>query len=313
MVTWKETDFFTFDAGATIRIDIPAEYKGEVRKILPTLGLPAVLSIDPPCGSPGSNKKERRAMVQIHFRAEIQDALTVEVVVRWLKKTLQPFQAVVGHLGTLSSPQARLVDVNSAHAGYTTGSLCSSSLVVSSKLLLVETNQTAEAWSELMTETWTRDPIRTAEKIRRRPSDERPGVIAQIRATASQITAAKNKALHAQGPDTTRPDSLRVTLELPIGVTGPLTSWMPHFMKLIGDTCQLGLKEATDEDALDWGQWRAIPNFEGGWSGKVIIQLQSKQEMEKLQGGIHGKGARILGHVASIGLSSDHADMGIYH
>lgn len=71
--------------------------------MLPALQLPDVLNIDTPSSSPGSTKCQKRTMVQIHFQQSIKDTLTVETIIRRLKRALDPFGAVVGQVETMSS------------------------------------------------------------------------------------------------------------------------------------------------------------------------------------------------------------------
>ena len=54
-------------------------------------------------------------------------------------------------------------------------------------------------------------------------------------------------------------------------------------------------------------------NFDGGWSGKIVVQLRNCQELKTMHATIQGRGARILDHVAAINLSSDHIGLGIHH
>ena len=252
-------------------------------------------------------------MIQVHFQTGVKDTLATETIIRWLCNVLDPFWVVVGQVGTMSSSTARLVETNSAHSGYRLRDLCTSARVISNKLLLVETHRTAEEWNARLTDEWRRDPATAAEKLMRRPSDRLPGTIAQVQATQNQIAVARNTALHAEGPDAARPDCLRATLELPLGTSGPCNFWMPHFMKHVGDACQLELQQAPETDALDWHRWRPIMNFDGGWSGKIVVQLRNRQELTTMHATIQGRGARILDHVAAINLSSDHIGLGIHH
>ena len=66
----------------------------------PPLQLPDALSIDAPIVSPGSTKTEQRPLAQVHFRETIRGTLTVDTIIRWLQRTVEPFWPVAGHAGT---------------------------------------------------------------------------------------------------------------------------------------------------------------------------------------------------------------------
>eukprot|EP00959_Pyramimonas_sp_CCMP1952_P032937 690985-Pyramimonas_sp.AAC.1 len=70
-------------------------------------------------------------------------------------------------------------------------------------------------------------------------------------------------------------------------------------------------RQATPE-GMEFGTWQAINNFEGGWTGKVVIQCQSKSELLKLHQAVHQKGARIQGRDTSINMRSNYVNLGGY-
>ena len=48
-----------------------------------------------------------------------------------------------------------------------------------------------------------------------------------------------------------------------------------------------------DDSGLDTHQWRAVLDYQGSWSGRVLIQMASAQELHKLHSALHGKGVQV--------------------
>ena len=59
-------------------------------------------------------------------------------------------------------------------------------------------------------------------------------------------------------------------------------------------------------------EWRAQETLHGTWSGQVVIQLASTEELLSLNSSLHGKGIDIQGHSAALGIDSKYIDLGVY-
>ena len=63
---------------------------------------------------------------------------------------------------------------------------------------------------------------------------------------------------------------------------------------------------------MEMGTWKAMMNFEGGWTGKVLIQCRTKSELYKLHRTVQNKGITIQGHNTCININSNYVDLGNY-
>jgi len=305
---WQPT-LFTARAGPMIWIDVPAQHKYAVQKVVPTLGLPGFLAADPPRPSLGNTKEHPRACVHLHLHPNSQTPLWLEMMLPWLQKALAPFQGVVGHIGSVSSPTALLMDCPSPQAAFTHGALCWSSLVMSPTLVLLETRTAATTWGDALTTAWRQDPNTAGERVRYRPSSQHPGVFAQVQATDAQLAAAKARKGHnAVAPSISRPLTLQATLTIPIQTTGHLTTWLPAFMSKAAETCAIPFQPAATDTGLDVHSWRAIFNWEGSWTGKVVIQLANAAELSRVHTRLQGMGVDVYHHIASISVESRFVD-----
>ena len=110
-----------------------------------------------------------------------------------------------------------------------------------------------------------------------------------------------------------RPETLRVTLNLPIKVGDSLrNSWLPLFMDGVSQCIGAPLPEEVENDRLAIHSWRAHETFHGAWAGQISIQLNDKAELSRINESLHGKALEICGHGATIGVDSKYINMGIY-
>ena len=138
----------------------------------------------------------------------------MEVLLQWLSTTLQDFQAIVGVQTSMASPTAMLLDVMPPAAGYTHAALSWSTLVISPRLLLVETRTDAPTWSSNLTAAWEHNPNTSGIKIRYRPSTNTKPLFAQVQATAADIAAVRARKGHATSCYHQRPTAPSINLRL---------------------------------------------------------------------------------------------------
>jgi hypothetical protein len=236
--------------------------------------------------------------------------LLLEMLLLWLRKTLRPCEAVVGHVGSISSPTALLMDFPSPQAAHTHGDLAWSTMILSPKLAIVETRTQASIWREEMTSTWEQEPGIAAEKLCPRPSQGQGGTFAQVSATSAQLAAVRARRGHAAlAPSLQNPPTLQATISLPLQTTGPLMLWLPAFMAKASEACAIQLHMNNTESGLDTHQWKAIVDYEGAWTGKVLVQLANTQELLTLHARLHGQGVNIQHHTAGIEVDSLFVDL----
>ena len=236
--------------------------------------------------------------------------MLIEGLLKWLSNTLVDYQAIVGTTSTMASPTAMLVDVMSPIAGHIHAALSWSTLVISPRLLLVETRSDASTWSTSLTTSWQQNPNTSGIKIRYRASSNTRTLFAQVQATAADIAAVKARKGHTHSkPSLDNPPTLQATISMPLGTCGPSEHWLPMFMQQVATTNQLPLQASTAEAGLDIHRWKAISTYDGAWTGKVIVQLSNVDELRRLHRSLHGQGIEIQHHVAGIFVDSDHIDL----
>ena len=308
LVAWRP-HFFTYTTGPTITIDIPAHCRHAVKAIVETLELPSLQTIDNPRPSLGTTTDNPRSTLQLHFEIDRITPMHMESILKWLSNTLTDYQAIVGLHSTMASPTAMLVDVMSPTAGYTHGSLCWSTLVLSPRLLLVETRYDASTWSSSLTTAWQLNPTTSGTKIRYRPSTNTKPLFAQVQAIAADIAAVRARKSHTYTkPTMDNPRTLQATISMPLGTCGPADQWIPRFMEQVATNNNLPLRPSTTDTGLDIHRWKAVTSYEGTWTGKIIVQLANTDELHQLRRTLHGQGIAIQHHLAGIYVDSDHVD-----
>ena len=229
LTTWR-LNFFSFASGPIINVDTPTQFSRAVRGLITTMGLPALQTIDHPRPSLGTTKEMPRSTIHLHMEHGKLSPIHLEAMLTWLGNALKDFQAIIGVLTTMSSPTAMLVDVMSASAGFTHAELSWSTLIISPRLLLVETRSDSHAWSSNFTAAWQQDPITAGIKIRYRPSTNTKTAFAQVEATSADIAAVRARKAHAPSrPTLQNPPTLQATISIPVHTCGPPDQWLPTF------------------------------------------------------------------------------------
>ena len=309
LTAWRPK-IFSFSTGPVINIDIPWLSRIAVKNIVSTMGLPAVSAIDQPRASLGSTRESPRATIQIHLLAGQLSPLHMEALLKWLQNALEDFQAIVGVLSTMASPTAMLLDCMAADAGHIHGDLCWSALVMSPRLVSIETRSNVHTWTTSLTTAWNGNPNTSGIKLRYRPSSQIKQAFAHVEATSADIAAVRaRKGRSSNNPSLQDPPTLQATISMPLGTCGPLEQWLPVFMDSVAVTNCLSLQRSTTENGLDVHRWRAIRAYDGSWTGKVVVQLANQQELRQLHASLHGMGIEIQQHLAGISVDSLHIDL----
>ena len=81
-------------------------------------------------------------------------------------------------------------------------------------------------------------------------------------------------------------------------------------MHSVASANNLPLQKSTADTGLDLHRWKPIMAYDGSWTGKVLIQLSSQQEVQQLHASLHGKGVKIQQHLAGIAVDSLYLDLG---
>lgn len=235
-----------------------------------------------------------------------------DLVGGWLKRSLKVFQVFVGNQSTDAQPEAKLLDIHGIAAAYLYADLCQSVLVMSRRLLLVETRLEAMIWRDRLTETWIQHPGKAAETLKRRASHPDANIFAQVQATKAQLSMAKARAT-AAGSDIglARPERVRMYIDLSMDSLGPATNWRSAFIYQISQTTGIPLQEAPAGSGVDVYQWQPLQDFQGHGAGRIAIQLTSAQEVQRLAKAVRGKGVEVMGQTTAIAASSEFLPVGI--
>ena len=159
-----------------------------------------------------------------------------------------------------------------------------------------------------MTSTWNSDPCNSALKLSLRDSNPaRSKKLAGVQATQAQLDAAKSRKGHsAIVPTTDRPETLRITLDIPVAVESCLQQWLGDLMTLISQRSGVSLSPQSGERGLDFGKWHPILDFEEQWTGKVVIQCKDAHDIYKIRDVAQFRGISIEGHTSTLTLSSEY-------
>ena len=71
----------------------------------------------------------------------------------------------------------------------------------------------------------------------------------------------------------------------------------------------VALSQQPVDGGLDWDSWSPVYNFEGGWTGKILIQCSAKQDILRLHQYVRNKGIDAQGHSTTLSLSTDYFDL----
>ena len=86
-------------------------------------------------------------------------------------------------------------------------------------------------------------------------------------------------------------------------------TWLPHMMAHIGQITGIAIHQHNGESGLDLGRWKAVNNFEGTWTGRVLLQCASAKDLLTIYKAIHNKGIDIQGHTTVVNVHSDYIDL----
>ena len=312
IINWRPTFLEVGLEGHTLALDTPPAHRWKVHRLLGALRLPQILAIDPPKPSVGSGKSDNWCTIYLHFAAALSCALEREMILRFVKEQLREFTPLLGWLALIRDADALLLETTSTAASQALADLCTAQIPISPSLTLISTNAGPEIWTARLTQSWTEQPLHTGEKVRYRPSLGIEGTFATISALPSQIAGAKARKGHALVPISTNdPLSLQATLNIPLGATHNLNNWTASFFEKLAVDSSITLTRAVDDKALGIREWRPLLDYEGKWSGRLIVQCADECELRLLHDGLHGKQVSIGEHSTAIGVHSDFANFAL--
>lgn len=311
LYTWQP-NFYERSSHNTIWIDIPHEHRWHIYSLIGSFRLPGLGHTDRPRPSLAHRAETPRSIMQLHFNDEMGSELMQNLIVKWLTKALQPYQPLIGLQSTISNPAAHLLDVTSPIGAHLVSHLCDNCILISPRLAIITTTASLPTWTQQLTQTWQSDPNHCALTLRMRDSTHaRNRKLADVAATKEQLSAARARKGHQEvTPNLAKPLTLRATLDLPIGTDANSELWLPDLMNHLSSTTHINLKQQLSDDGMDLGTWKPLYNFEQNWTGKVLIQCRTAEELHGIHRAVQNHGVCIQGHRTSIHMHSDYVDLG---
>ncbi len=308
---WRQQIYSQIGACMILKMDVPKAEAWDVKCMIPFLEIPGFKSIEGPSRSLGNSLKDPRSTLTISLVAGEYTPLRVEFMCKWLNKKLAAYSVLVGSQITFSSGQSKLLSVTCPAAATAFTSLFSGALVVSPAVVMIETNASQQQWVKGLTDQWMIDPSLCAEQIRYRPSEGTTTPFAKVQATSHQMATARAKKVHGEACGAKdNPSTLRVEVKIPVGLHANWNVWINTFMTQVESRTNLTLTRVLDEDKrIEGHEWRPILNFREDWTGRVLIQLKSADEVKALYKRVHGLGVSIEEHHCATEVCSKYIDL----
>ena len=310
ILAWQP-NFYEVRTHNTIWVDVPHEHRWHIHSLISTFKLPGLTHADRPRPSPGHRAEAPRSTIHIHFDNAMGSELMQNVIVNWLTKTLQVYQPLIGLQSTITNPTARMLDITSPTGAYLVSHLCDNIILITPRLAIITTPSTSAAWTQLMTHCWHNDPTHCALTLRLREStNARNKKLAEVTATKEQMSAARARKGHQEiPPNPDKPLTLRATLDFPSNTDANSTSWPPHMMAHLSTTTRIPMQQHLPENGMELGTWKPLLNFEQNWTGKILLQCRTAEELLLIYKTVQNKGVNIQGHMTSIQMHSDYVDL----
>jgi hypothetical protein len=307
---WTTTQY-KFNNYTTIWIDCPSAHKWHIYHSIDNLHIPGIITTDKPRPSRGSSNKHPQSTIKIHLGDDVGSQLQVQTVVSYLMKQFGHYQAIVGQQALLTNHTTKLVELEQPAALLETQHLWKGAVIVTPRIAIVESDASAALWGEALTAAWTRDPENAPTRICYRESHAvKSKTYAMVHATKEQMVKTKNRGGHKDiQPDSSKPETLRAILTTKLDVDGGIDRWLPGFMQQLGFNSGVAIKQASGDGSLLWNEWKPLLSFEGGWTGSIVIQTSSKQELLALQRAAQTTMLEIQGHVCAATIGSEWCDL----
>ena len=308
--TWRP-NLYEVTTHSTMWIDVPHEHRWHIHSLITNFQLPGLGNADRPRPSLGHRAEAPRSVIHLHFNSDVGSELMQNLIVKWLSKTLEPYKPLIGLQSTISNPAAYMLDITSPAGAHLISHLCDNCILISPRLAIVTTTTSIPTWTQLLTESWQNDPNHCALVLRMRDStNSRNKKLAEVAATKDQLSASRaRKGHHEITPNSAKPLTLRATLDLPVGTDANSTTWLPHMMDHLAQTTQVPLRQHLADQGMELGTWKIMYNFEHTWTGKILIQCQTADELQQIYKIVQNQGVVIQGHTTSIHMHSDYIDL----
>ena len=72
----------------------------------------------------------------------------------------------------------------------------------------------------------------------------------------------------------------------------------------------VALRRAAGEHGLGFGEWRPLLDAEGGWTGRVLIQAESADQIRRVHAAVHGRRVTVGDFSTTALMDSAHLGLG---
>ena len=216
----------------------------------------------------------------------------------------------MGWLSCLTAPHTLALETRSMGQTAEYRGLCVDMVATKPGQVMVTTSHDAEKWNHLLTTAWNRAPGESAEKLRFKPSAGRGQVFAQVATTDERLAYARiHKGATAPDPTWAMPLGLRATLHIPMDTAGPIDTWFPLLAGKISGLGGPALSKATGQEEMQIHTWRALTNQAEEWTGMVVIQCGTADEIRVLHRLLQGKAIYVNGHSTTARVDAPAVDL----
>jgi len=116
--------------------------------------------------------------------------------------------------------------------------------------------------------------------------------IAEVTATKEELSAARARKGHQEvSPNQAKPLTLRATLDSPMGTDANSITWLAHMMDHLAHNTSVPLRQHLSDEGMDLGTCKPLYNFEQNWTGKILIQYRTAEELKRIYNAVQNQGS----------------------
>jgi len=250
---------------------------------------------DRPARSPSSSPDAQRLVIRGYLPIGTS-TLETNLSIIELRRFFDDSSCLAGRQELLQDKTALILEFTNTAGLVRKSTYLDEVVFLTAKRALVKTSTPASAWHDLLTHDMRSQPTSCITKILWRKSYRGGNVWAQPAATVRQMKMVKAQAgvrLQGRSPGHVTGD-LDTDLEV-AGALGPdpqLT--LRNVMMAVGDKMQFPFREVVEDLEKQTGDWSmSLDPATGKLNGKIVIRLESVQEVDKLEKMIHSTTVQI--------------------
>jgi hypothetical protein len=283
------------EVGPVILVDVPVQRWTRLQHSVETMELRNNIKWDKPSRSPASSNETPRVVIRGYLPIGTS-GLEANLSIIELRSFFNDDTCIAARQELLRDKSALIIEFTNAEGLLRKAAYLEEVIFLSSKKALAKTSTPASAWHDLLTHDMRSQPSSCITKILWRKSYRGGNIWAQPAATVRQMQMIKAQAgvkLQGKTPGQSIGD-LDTDLEV-AGALGPdpqLT--LRNIMMAVGVKMQFPfreVKETLEKQAGDWSM--TLDPATGKLNGKIVVRLESAQEVVRLEKTIHSSTVQI--------------------